>query len=124
MSQIIIDTTNVSREEVEELIEYLEKNCWDWKIKKDLEKPEVLRPVLKPLPPYVWYGNAYWKASERSLFGYGYYKLTSNLRFHPKGSFICQNQMRTYLKNRKAAVVRGEPVKNVQIVDDAPFNEE
>ncbi len=31
MPKIVIDTTNVSREEVEELKEYLEQNCWSWK---------------------------------------------------------------------------------------------
>lgn len=34
MPKIVIDTTNVSREEVEEveeLKEYLEENCWSWK---------------------------------------------------------------------------------------------
>jgi hypothetical protein len=30
MSKITIDTTNVSREEVNELKEYLEENCWKW----------------------------------------------------------------------------------------------
>lgn len=34
---ITIDVTGVYREEVEELKEYLEENCWDWKseIKED-----------------------------------------------------------------------------------------
>jgi hypothetical protein len=31
MAKIVVDTTNVSKEEVEELKEYLEQNCWDWK---------------------------------------------------------------------------------------------
>jgi len=30
MPKIVIDTTNVSREEVQKLKEYLEENCWSW----------------------------------------------------------------------------------------------
>ncbi len=36
--KIIINTTNVSREEVQELKDYLERNCWDFTTD---EKPEV-----------------------------------------------------------------------------------
>ena len=78
---------------------------------------------LKPLPPYVWLNNAYWQATERNLFGYGYYKLTSNLRMHPKGNFVTSQQMRSYLETNKAMVVVGDPVKNVQIVDAIPYEE-
>jgi len=78
---------------------------------------------MKPLPNYVWFNNAYWRACERSLFGYGYYKLTSNLRFHPKGSFITKDQMRSHLYRKQALEVVGEPVKNVQIVDAKPYQE-
>ena len=31
MKEIVIDLTNVSREEQEELKEYLEEHCWSWK---------------------------------------------------------------------------------------------
>ena len=30
MPKIVIDTTNVSKEEVQELKNYLEQNCWSW----------------------------------------------------------------------------------------------
>jgi len=30
MPKIVIDTTNVSKEEVQELKNYLEQNCWNW----------------------------------------------------------------------------------------------
>jgi len=30
MPKIVIDTTNVSKEEVQKLKDYLEQNCWNW----------------------------------------------------------------------------------------------
>lgn len=38
MKKIIIDPHNCSREELEELKEYLDENCWDW---KEESEPEV-----------------------------------------------------------------------------------
>jgi len=32
--EIIVTTTNCSREEQAELAEYLEENCWSWKFKE------------------------------------------------------------------------------------------
>jgi len=75
----------------------------------------------KKLPEYVWINNAYWKHTERSLFGIGYYKLTRALRFAPKGNFITIQQMRSLLHTKKALMVVGEPVKNVEIVDAIPY---
>jgi len=80
-------------------------------------------PKYKVPPNYVWLNNAYWRLSERSLFGFGYYKLTSNLKFHPKGSFIIKEQMYSHLKKKQALIVIGEPVVNVQIVDAIPYTE-
>jgi hypothetical protein len=36
---IIVNTTNVSREEVQELKDYLEENCWNWKTNKVKNEP-------------------------------------------------------------------------------------
>jgi hypothetical protein len=36
---IVIDLTNVSREEQEELKQFLEDNCWDWKEKQVKSNP-------------------------------------------------------------------------------------
>lgn len=41
MEKIIIDPHNCSREEYEELLEYLDENCWDYKQSPD-------GPILKP----------------------------------------------------------------------------
>jgi hypothetical protein len=84
-------------------------------------KMEKISNGVNSMPEYVWLDNAYWKLTERPLFGYGYYKLTSDLRMHPRGSFVVKQQMYGYLISWKAKVVRGEPVKNVQIVDAVDF---
>jgi hypothetical protein len=41
MRKIIIDPHNCSREELEELKQYLEDKCWDWKEEPEKEEPEV-----------------------------------------------------------------------------------
>jgi len=33
--EIKINLKNVSKEEIEELKKYLEKNCWDWKVEQN-----------------------------------------------------------------------------------------
>ena len=45
---ITIDTTNCSREEVQELKDYLEENCWNWKTdeKEEIEEEEKPKYVL------------------------------------------------------------------------------
>ena len=43
--KITISTTNVSREEVQELMEYLENNCWDFKT--DEKKENEVNYLLK-----------------------------------------------------------------------------
>jgi len=35
MDKITINPHNCTREEYKELIDYLEKNCWDYKIEKE-----------------------------------------------------------------------------------------
>ena len=37
---ITINTVNCSREEVQELKDYLEENCWNWKTDKEEEDEE------------------------------------------------------------------------------------
>ena len=37
--EITVDTHNCSREELEELKEYLEENCWDFKTNEQQPKP-------------------------------------------------------------------------------------
>ena len=36
--EIKINLKNVSKEEIEELKKYLEENCWDWKVKKNVPR--------------------------------------------------------------------------------------
>lgn len=77
---------------------------------------------MKPLPEHVWYQNSYWRMTERKLFGYGYYRLTTDLRYHPRGNFVTTGEMcQLLMAGKEALVVVGEPVKNVQIVDAVPY---
>lgn len=43
MKKIIIDPHNCSREELEELKEYLDENCWDWK--EEEPESETFEPL-------------------------------------------------------------------------------
>ena len=47
MKKITIDPHHCSREEYQELIDYLERNCWDYKQEEQEEEKKEVRYILK-----------------------------------------------------------------------------
>lgn len=73
-------------------------------------------------PKYAFYNGSIWELGYSNYFGNGYMKLTSNLRKHPKKTFINQSQMLNLLKGEKATVAINPSPKD-EITEDMPYEQ-
>lgn len=73
-------------------------------------------------PKYSFYNGSIWELGYCTYFGNGYMKLTSNLRRHPKKTFMAQIQMLKLLQSDKAKVAINPKPKD-EIIEDISYNE-
>lgn len=73
-------------------------------------------------PKYSFYNGSIWELGYSNYFGNGYMKLTSNLRKHPKKTFMAQTQMLKLLQSDMATVAINPKPKD-EIIEDISYKE-
>lgn len=73
-------------------------------------------------PKYSFYNGSIWELGYSNYFGNGYIKLTSNLKKHPRKTFISQMQMLKLLQSDLATVAVNPKPKD-EIIEDISYNE-